>query len=275
MQVFDIIDAHMHFTPDNASFTRAAQSIGEIYTEAGMSDTLSKAGIVHVIEQGTLNSTAHSFMSYCVGIKDGRDGNDTSSASDIEKHLNHPACVGMKVFAGYSDRELLDAFYTPFYELAAKYDKAVAIHTGVTAVTTGAKRSFLKYSHPLRVDEVATMFPDTNFVMCHFGNPWVTDAAAVLERHSNVVADLSGIFEVSLRNGFLDRQKRQIDNLRCWIAYVDNYSQFMFGTDYPLVNIADYIQFIKSIIPERHHKAVFYDNAKRVYKLSFESDSSR
>lgn len=31
--------------------------------------------------------------------------------------------------------------------------------------------------------------------MCHFGNPWLPDAAAVLEKNAKVFADLSGLLE--------------------------------------------------------------------------------
>ena len=36
---------------------------------------------------------------------------------------------------------------------------------------------------------------DVQFVMCHFGNPWLMDAAAVVEKNENVAADLSGLLE--------------------------------------------------------------------------------
>lgn len=150
------------------------------------------------------------------------------------------------------------------YELAAQYDKPVAIHTGSTANGMG----FLKYCHPLTVDEAATQFPKTRFVMCHFGNPWLPDAAAVLEKNANVFADLSGLLE-----GLFDLDELFEENsgyfslLRTWLGYAGGYEKVMYGTDWPLVNMEQYIHFMQCLIPEKHHEKVFYQTAKHVYHL--------
>ncbi|RAZ23822.1 amidohydrolase, partial [Klebsiella oxytoca] len=71
-----------------------------------------------------------------------------------------------------------DPVYEPVYELAARYDKPVAVHMGLTAFP----RAHLKYAHPLTLDEVAADHKRTRFVMCHFGNPFLESAAAVVEK---------------------------------------------------------------------------------------------
>ena len=55
--------------------------------------------------------------------------------------------------------------------------------------------------------------------------------------------------------------------LRGWIAYVEDWSKFMFGTDFPAVNVGNYIDFIRRLLPERRHEAVFFENANRIYQL--------
>ena len=99
------------------------------------------------------------------------------------------ACCGVKLYPGYNHIWLTDPLYEPIYALAARYDKPVAVHMGLSA----GPRAHLKYCHPLVLDEVAADHPDTRFVMCHFGNPWLMDAAAVVEKNENVAADLSGL----------------------------------------------------------------------------------
>jgi hypothetical protein len=39
----------------------------------------------------------------------------------------------------------------------------------------------------------------------------------------------------------------------------------MFGTDWPLTDIGPYLEAFKRAIPREHWKAVFHDNAARVY----------
>lgn len=109
----------------------------------------------------------------------------------IEQHLRSDRCVGIKLYPGYASFYLYDDRLAPVYELAARYDKPVAVHTGLTATDN----ALLKYSHPLVMDEAATKFRKVRFVMCHFGEPWFTDAAAVIEKNPNVAADLSGLLE--------------------------------------------------------------------------------
>ena len=104
--------------------------------------------------------------------------------------------------------------------------------------------------------------------MCHFGNPWFQDAAAVLEKNNNVYADLSGILVGKLDiDVYVQKKSGYINYLKTWLAYVDDYSKFMYGTDWPLCNMRDYIEFISRIIPEQHHYKVFCENAKNVYKM--------
>ena len=163
---------------------------------------------------------------------------------------------------GYHQYWIYDDAFAPLYRLAAQYGKPVAVHTGLTA----SGDAYLKYSHPSVMDEAATKFRDVQFVMCHFGEPWYTDAAAVLEKNPNVAADLSGILEGKIWDfpAFYRQQKYYIEQLKGWISYLDSYDRFLFGTDWPLANLEDYITFSKDIIPEKHWDAVFYENAVRI-----------
>ena len=105
--------------------------------------------------------------------------------------------------------------------------------------------------------------------MCHFGEPFFVDAAAVMEKNANVVADLSGILEGKIPDfcQFLKKKRYYIEQLKGWLAYLDQYDRFMFGTDWPLANLGDYIRFTKEIIPERHWEQVFCNNAMRIYGI--------
>ena len=273
-----IIDAHLHFGKE-PYFDDIARRAQHENTEAHLRSQYEKFGIVGGIVMGNrpvaeTDATYPSMLHYCVGI--GREtlpwtGDWTDSAvweealPFIEQHLKRPACVGIKMYPGYNRYWVYDDCFTPLYRLAAKYQKPVAVHTGLTASPDG----LLKYSHPSVLDEAAAKFRDVQFVMCHFGEPWYTDAAAVLEKNPNVAADLSGILEGKIKDfpAFYRQQRYYIDQLKGWISYLDSYDRFMFGTDWPLANLEDYITFTKDIIPEKHWAAVFADNAERIYHL--------
>ena len=89
---------------------------------------------------------------------------------------------------GYEAFYVHDPRMQVIYELAGEFGVPVMIHTGDTYDPKGK----VKYAHPLEVDEVAVDFPDVTFVICHLGNPWVTDAMEVIYKNENVVGDISG-----------------------------------------------------------------------------------
>ena len=55
--------------------------------------------------------------------------------------------------------------------------------------------------------------------------------------------------------------------MRTWLEYMDRYGDVMFGTDWPLANLEDYIEFTKRLIPEEELEGVFFHNANRIYQL--------
>ncbi|MDU2064233.1 MAG: amidohydrolase family protein, partial [Sporomusaceae bacterium] len=223
-----------------------------------------------VMGNRSLELTEHhypSYLRYCIGL----DSNcfnpkEVKAQADlVEKHLQRENCVGIKLYPGYNHFYIYDTIVDPFYELARAYRKPVAVHTGLTATSN----ALLKYSHPMVLDEAAVRYPEVQFVMCHLGNPWLVDAIAVMEKNKNVAADLSGILEGKIASlpKFFAKKHGYIELFKTWLEYLDDYDQFMFGTDWPLANLTDYIEFVAQIIPEKHHEKVFFDNANRIYQL--------
>lgn len=269
-----IIDAHIHFKP-SPGFDRLAQEAGHINSAAHLQETFDKLDIRHAVIMGNtgLDETplCPPHTSYCIGLDSSHFSQSAleNDLSLLEDHLRRPECVGIKLYPGYNRHYITEPFYHPLYDLAAQYRKPVAIHTGATA-NAGAH---LKYCHPLLVDEVAADFPNTTFVLCHYGNPWVTDAAAVLDKNKNVCADLSGILDGGRHDidAYEKANSGYMEHLRTWIAYPCAFDRLMYGTDWPLVHMADYIDFVSRLIPHQHWEDVFYHNADRIYSLHLET----
>ena len=182
----------------------------------------------------------------------------------VEEHLRRESCCGVQLYPGYNKVSLSDPMYEPIYCLAARYGKPVAVHMGLTSFP----QAHLKYCHPLALDEVAAGHPDTRFVMCHFGNPFLEAAAAVVEKNPNVAADLSGLLEgrVDL-DAYFREQAGYVFLLRTWLTAIQCWDKVMFGTDWPIVNLGEYIGFTRRLVPETHWEPVFFDNANRIYGL--------
>lgn len=88
----------------------------------------------------------------------------------------------------------------------------------------------------------------------------------MLRKNPNVYADLSGLLagnpdldELFLTHGGFFEQ------VRTWLAYAGSYDRLLYGSDWPLVHLERYMEFIQWLLPERYHEAVFYQNAKRLF----------
>ena len=208
-----------------------------------------------------------------VGVADPRRTEPAHlKAVEAQIEANRDKLVAFKTYLGYLHFGPEHPNYVPYYKLAKKYDLAVIVHTGDNWSTTAK----VKYAHPLLMDEVAVDHPDVRFVLAHFGNPWLIDAAEVLFKNPNVWADLSGLFVGSKSEiGASQNQAKSpesamgliISDLKKAIGYVGDYKRFLYGSDWPLAPMASYRQLIESFIPEAHRPAVFRANAKTVFKL--------
>lgn len=266
-----IIDAHIHFCQEE-HFSQLAEAAGHKNSTVHLREQYAAYDIAHGIVMGnrSLELERHEYpdyLSYCIGLDRTcfNPAEIKQQAQLVEKHFQRKNCVGIKLYPGYNHFYIYDSVLDPFYQLAMHYKKVVAVHTGLTATAN----ALLKFSHPLLVDEAATRYPRVQFVMCHIGNPWLADSVAVLMKNGNVAADLSGLLEgrIDSMPDFLTRKKGYIQFLTGWLECLDRYDRLLYGTDWPLVNIGNYIEFIASLIPKQHHDAVFFANANRIYEL--------
>ena len=266
-----IIDAHIHFYKDpNGYFDKIAKTAGHENSEKYLKEYFRSHDIVKGIAVGNVGTDPKdnvypSFLSYAVGINkmDGTEMSKKEILGQIEDNLKRKSCVGIKLYPGYTHEYIFEKHYYPIYELAAAYGKTVAVHTGITA----SDDALLKYCHPLVLDEVAVAFPNVKLVMCHIGYPWLADAIAVLEKNENVFADISGILVGNEKTIPKIEKDDCTEFLRRWLSMLGMYDKIMYGTDWPLVNIEMYIDFVKKVIPKNRWEDVFFNNANRIYGL--------
>ncbi|CAG7633596.1 amidohydrolase family protein [Paenibacillus allorhizosphaerae] len=279
-----IIDIHIHLSDIESFHSTARDLSGVDYSASGLKREFDRNDVILGIGMGVQEQTRGTFpdsqaanpmgldlvesmppyLMECVGINPVRlaSPEGAKELDKIEQRLASSDVAGIKLYAGYYHYFVTDKVYGPVYELAKRFDVPVVIHTGDTYSMNG----LLKYSHPLTVDELAFQQRDVRFMICHLGDPWVMDAAEVVAKNPNVYADLSGLV-VGNRLKF-DRFINEplfMDHFRRALVYADNYEKMLFGTDWPLAPIDVYIDFVKRLIPEKHHEEVFYRNALQVF----------
>jgi len=173
----------------------------------------------------------------------------------------------LKVYLGYLHFGPNHPNYLPYYELAARHRLPVIFHTG----DTFSPLAKLRFANPLLVDDVAVDFPQVSFVLAHFGNPWLREAAEVVYKNVNVWADLSGLvvgdaplFHDEARRDLLaDTVRRVAEAFR----YAERPNRFLYGSDCPLVPMKEYRDLIRSFVPQVHHQQVFEDNARGLFRI--------
>lgn len=275
-----IIDAHMHFSHIE-SFQKTAKDRSNIdYSYEGLCKEYNDANVVLGIGMGVTEdqlggfpcqkaqtpmgldmlNEGHEKIVYCAGINP--HALEKEQLLNLEAELSKDRVVGMKIYLGYYPYYAYDKIYGPVYELASRYNVPVVFHCG----DTYSERGLLKYSHPLTLDEVAVQNRNVTFMMAHFGDPWVLDGAEVVYKNSNMYADLSGLIVGDKKEvERISTTPHFYDHLRHAITFCDHYDKLLFGTDWPLVQVQPYIDFIQTFIPDQHKEDVFYNNALKVF----------
>ncbi len=279
-----MIDAHLHVVPPNLPGVGCLDPICEKPPDVvagAVREAMRAAGVTAAFAMGEvsrnpadplgINRTLHVAEMVpglkAIGVMDPARGDDPDHLRRVEAELARGRVVALKAYLGYLHYEPAHPGYRRYYELAGRFKLPVFFHTG----DTYSALAKLKYAHPLGVDEVAVDHPDCRFVLCHCGNPWLTDAAQVIYKNLNVWADLSGLV-VGDGAVFSDEEHRDAlsdlaSSVRRAFRYSERPNRFVFGTDWPLVPIAPYRQFIASVIPSTWHQDVFEENARTLFRL--------
>lgn len=264
-------DAHLHLFDDTPLGNTLAANIGErpdrdYYFSQYLAPDGAVGGVV--MGNGPLDAQGKDLPErfyYTLGLDEPslfplRE--ETYSA--IRRRLEDPKCVGVKLYPGYIPLYPDDPQYEGVIRCCEQANKVLAVHTGMTA-DKGAK---MKYARPMRLDDIAVDHPELKIVMCHFGNPFLEEAAAVMEHNRNVYADLSGLIEGPFApEHWLEKEKDYLQFLRSWLHYVGDGRRFLFGTDWPAVNGYAYAEFISRIVDPDWLDGVMLHNACAVYNI--------
>lgn len=181
--------------------------------------------------------------------------------ANLHTLLKNGRIKGLKLYPGYEPFYPSDPRMRVVYELAGEFGVPVMIHTGDTFDPQGK----VKYARPLEVDEVAVDFRDVTFVICHLGNPWVTDTMEVIYKNANVVADFSGLTLGHFEERF---ERYMLEQINEFVAFAGDPSKLLFGTDWPIADMGDYIRFVRQLnLSEEENELILWKNAARIFKI--------
>lgn len=282
-----IIDAHLH-AQHSPGFQALCRQLGLENTWQHLQQTMAQNQVCQAVAMGSSHAPAAGGVPlpgvpdlpglparaagspgplfYCLGVNPQSlaKGCLPQSMEQFAREIARPGAVGFKLYPGYQPLPPSDPVYDPIYQLAEQQGVPVVIHTGDTARASGR----LRYAHPLWVDEVAVRFPRVQLVIAHAGNPWILDACEVAKKNENVCLDLSGLATGRFSaEEFCRRYEGYVQTIRTWLGYLDDGRKVLYGSDWPLVDMASNIALVRLLVPPQWYPDVFAGNARRVFAL--------
>jgi len=166
---------------------------------------------------------------------------------------------GFKFHAIMQDIDPGDRCGYPIYEVIAEYGLPAIFHTGHSGMGTGMRGGGgvrLKWGQPMLVDDVAVDFPDMKVILAHPSWPWVDESLSMALHKDNVFIDLSGWSPRYFQPQVIQYANGQLKK------------KMMFGSDFPLIHPAKWIEAAKSVgFKDEVMPGIMKDNAARVLGL--------
>jgi predicted TIM-barrel fold metal-dependent hydrolase len=186
------------------------------------------------------------------------DPRQPGAAKELEAAVSETGLKGLKLDASLQDFDLNEPRAFEVYEAAAALKIPAIIHTGMS----WAPGTPLAQGQPLLLEPAIRRFPSLNFVLAHWGWPWVWEANALALKYPNVYLDTS-CFYYDSPTEFFQFQFRQQMPLTLLERSLRN--QIVFGSNYPRVEIKNPVKAIKSLgLTDACLEKIFHSNAENL-----------
>jgi hypothetical protein len=178
----------------------------------------------------------------------------TDSFSDVEDLLAHPLCVGIKIHPLEHQYEILE-FGEKTFSFAARCNAVVQTHSGD------------KGSWPMDFVPFADRFPDVRLILSHLGHGaddvWDHQVRAIeVCMRRNIWTDTSS--QMSVLGGLIE-----------WAVGRIGPERILFGSDAPCYSTAAQLaRIVHAEMPEAVKRAILWDNAVSLFRLSFEGTTA-
>lgn len=180
------------------------------------------------------------------------------AAKELENAVRKMGLKGLKLDPALQNFRPDASKVLPVYEAAAALKIPVLMHTGMS----WAPGTPLEVGRPLLLETPIREFPKLNFVLAHFGWPWVWEATALALKYPNVYLDTSCLYYDSPKEFFQFVFTKQ---LPATVIERSLRHQVVFGSNYPRVEIKNMVQALKSLpLTEGCLKKILRTNAEKL-----------
>jgi uncharacterized protein len=149
----------------------------------------------------------------------------------------------------------------PVYQACQDLGIPILIHCGLS----WTPRGLAKFAQPILMEEAVQAFPNVNFILAHFGWPWVNEAQMLAIKYPNVFLDTAILYSGTPENA-LQRvigQQVGLEVIERSLAH-----KILFGSNYPRVDIRRSVRGFNTLaLSTRTKTAILSDNARKILKL--------
>ncbi|HZP61821.1 MAG TPA: amidohydrolase family protein [Terriglobales bacterium] len=180
------------------------------------------------------------------------------AAKELQQAVEGLGLRGLKLDPALQDFDPHDAGAFAVYEVAESLGIPVLVHTGMS----WAPETPLERCHPLSWEQPVRRFSKLNFILAHFGWPWVWDAIAMALKYPNVYLDTSCLYYDSPKEFFQFVFSKQVPTT---LIERSLRNKIVFGSNYPRVEIKNMVHALKSLaLTEGCLHRIFVENAERL-----------
>ena len=146
----------------------------------------------------------------------------------------------------------------PLYQVCATLEIPVLLHCGMSWAPSG----LASLAQPLLLEEAVQAFPSLNFILAHFGWPWVQEAALLALKYPNVFLDTSILYSGTPRDALRHVLAEQVG-----LDVVERslFNKLVFGSNYPRVDMRRMVRGVRALgLSPATEQAILGGNASRL-----------
>jgi predicted TIM-barrel fold metal-dependent hydrolase len=171
---------------------------------------------------------------------------------------------GIKLYPGYEHFYPYDILCSRVFRLCYDHEAPLVLHTG--DCWSQMPQADPSYANPLHVKRASITHDPCTIVLAHCGNPWLAEAAMVLNGNKKIYADLSAVVPFGPRGRCVESFHDAVRSVRHWCQGAE---QLLFGTDYdiyPQKECADWWSSFQDMTPDEKARGD-YGNAAALFHI--------
>ncbi len=253
--------------------TTSLENLADLWEKELLKNRVDKAGFLPITGARTgeldefLSINPEKFYGY-IFIDNIDNPSSKSAAQSVKKWSKNGRFKGIKLYPSLNRTSVADKRLYPLYEAAGETGTPVLIHFGIST----APAADYRYTNPLDLQLPSRLFPETKFIIAHFGAGFFRETLLLGFHSENIFIDTSGTNNWRL---FLPEImplsqvfKRAID--------VYGAERILFGTDTLLNGTSGYRDLVlkeqkkalSSIkTPKNEKDLIMGGNAQRLFRL--------